>query len=152
MTDKVIVYTDPKTGILAVCIPAPECRLPGENEGVWLDRVRARSVPAGAKDVRVMLRSDLPKDRTFRDAWAIQGGKPSVDMAKAKDIHRGRIRRRRKARFRDLDAQQLRAIESGDASEVQAVAAAKKKLRDAPAHPGIENAKTPEELKTVWPL
>ena len=152
MTDKVIVYTNPKSGILAVCIPALEGRRPDESEDAWLDRVKARSVPADAQDVRVMSMADIPQDRTFRNAWVMDDGRPAVSMARARELHRYNIRRRRKAKFRDLDAQHLRALEAGDATALAAVAAAKKKLRNAPAHPDIDAAQTPEQLKAVWPL
>ena len=152
MTDKVIVYTNPKSGILAVCIPAPEGRLSDESEDAWLERVKARSVQADAKDVRVMLRADIPQDRTFRNAWVMDGGRPNVCMARARDLQRYRIRRKRKAKFRELDAQHLRALEAGDTAALASIAAAKKKLRDAPAHPDIDAAQTPDQLKAAWPI
>lgn len=152
MTDKVIVYTNSKTGIMAVCIPAPAGRMPGEDEGAWLERVKARSVPSSAKDVRIIPRADIPKDRTFRDAWALRNGKPGVDMEKAREVHRKRIRRKRKAQFRELDAAYQRADEAGDAKAKSEIAGKRQKLRDAPAHPAIDVATTPEELKSANPL
>lgn len=85
MTEKVIIYTQ-DNGVLAVVIPAPQSRrvlrFPGkppmtEPEDGWLARVKAKSVPAGTKDVRIVNRSDLPRDRTARDAWKHRNGRIS---------------------------------------------------------------------------
>jgi hypothetical protein len=126
--------------------------LPGEAEKAWLDRCIARAVPPGAKDLRIATRAEIPQDQTFRDAWVLRNGKPQVDMAKARDLHRYRIRRKRKAFFRDLDVRQLRAVVAGHGDTVATIETAKQSLRDAPADPGIDAAQTPEQLKSVWPL
>jgi hypothetical protein len=151
MTDKVIIYNKPD-GVLAVCIPAQEWRLPNEAEDAWLKRVIARSVPADARDVRIVSSDAIPTDRTFRNAWTHKSGEVSVDMAKARDIHLYRIRRKRKALFRALDAEYQRADETGDPRAKAEVASRKQRLRDATKHPDIVAAKTPEQLKAVWPL
>ena len=142
----------PKTQRLAIFSPAPECRREGELEKAWLEWCIARAVPAGAKDLRISTRAEIPPDRTFRDAWVLRNGKPQVDMAAAKDLHRKRIRRKRKAFFRDLDARQLQAVVAGKGDVVANIEAAKQALRDAPADPGIDGAQTPDQLKSVWPL
>jgi hypothetical protein len=150
MTDAVVLYTHPKTKRMAIFSPSPRSRLPGESEADWLARCIAR-LP-GATDIRVTTVAEVPTDRTFRDAWVLRKGKPQVDMAVAKDIHRYRIRRKRKAFFRDLDARQLRAVVAGQSDVVANIEAAKQALREAPADPGIDAAQTPDELKSVWPL
>lgn len=151
MTDKVIVYTQ-KNGRMAVCMPAPAGRLENESEDVWLARVIKRSVPSEVKDAKIIRASDLPKDRGFRDAWKHTGGKVAVDMAGAREIQRKKIRIARKSMLRDLDVAYQRADETGDQKGKSDVAARKQRLREATAHPDIDAAKTPDELKAVWPL
>jgi hypothetical protein len=90
MTDTVVFYTHPKTKRMAIFSPSPRSRLPGESEADWLARCIARALP-GATDIRVTTVAEVPIDRAFRDAWVLSNGKPQVDMAKARDIHRYRI-------------------------------------------------------------
>lgn len=94
--------------------------------------------------------SAFPTDDTFRNAWRFHDGKIGHDMAKAREIHRDRIRRHRAELMGVLDIQFMRAVEEG--SDTKAISAEKKRLRDAPADPRIEAAKTVDELRTVWPL
>lgn len=93
----------------------------------------------------------IPSDRVFRDAWVANSETAviSVDMPKAKNIWRNKLRAARIAEFSRLDAEFMRALETG--SDVSAIVAQKQALRDAPAHPDIEAAQTPEQLKTVQP-
>jgi hypothetical protein len=94
--------------------------------------------------------SIIPKNDPFRDAWTFKGGKIGHDMAKAREIHRATIRRHRAELMAVLDIQFMRAVEEG--ADTKAIVAEKKRLRDAPADPRIEAAKTVDELRTVWPL
>lgn len=93
-----------------------------------------------------------PSDRTFRDAWAATGadtGVIDVDMAKAKDIWRDKIREARVEPLAALDTAYMRALEVG--ADTTQIVADKQALRDAPADPAIDAASTPEELKQVQP-
>jgi hypothetical protein len=84
----------------------------------------------------------------YRNAWIDTGkGKPDHDMAKARNIHRARLRKLRGNYLDALDAEYMRADEANDAQAKKAVAAKKKKFRDVTEHPAIEAAQTPEELK-----
>jgi hypothetical protein len=76
----------------------------------------------------------------------------TVDMTKAKEIWRNKIRIARTEKFKELDTQYQRADEDGNAEAKASVVAAKKVLRDAPADPAIDAAITVEELKKVWPF
>lgn len=110
----------------------------------------AKGVPEGAAEVQELPDDWQPvEDRTFRDAWEIDGKGVSVHMGKARDIHRNTLRRLREAEFAKLDVDSLRAQEKGDKAELAKVTERKQKLRDAPAHPLIEAAATPEELKAI---
>lgn len=75
----------------------------------------------------------------------------TVDMAKARDIQRDRIREMRAPVLAELDIAYQRADEQGDAEAKADIAARKQALRDATKDPAIDAAKTPEELKAVIP-
>ena len=93
-----------------------------------------------------------PAERTFRESWeTIEGtGVISVNMTKAKDIWRDKIRAARVEPLAELDTAFMKAQETG-ASTTQIVAD-KQALRDAPALSSIDNATTPDELKAIQPI
>lgn len=72
----------------------------------------------------------------------------TIDMAKARDIHRGKVRKARESLLAAKDVEFQRALETG--ADTAAIVAAKQALRDAPAASAIEAATTPEELKNAW--
>ena len=55
-----IIYPNDDGGV-SIVIPAPEC-------GLSIQEIAARSVPEG-KPYRIVDASDIPTDRTFRNAW-----------------------------------------------------------------------------------
>jgi hypothetical protein len=75
-----------------------------------------------------------------------------IDMQKAKDIWRDKIRALRAEELKKLDTQYMLADEADDQAAKYTVVARKKLLRDAPADPRIDAATTVEELKKVWPF
>ena len=92
-----------------------------------------------------------PVERNFRDAWDLS---PSpnlvvVNMDKAREIWRDKIRRDREGPLKQLDADYMKALETG--SDTASIVAQKQALRDAPALPSIDAATTPEELKAIQP-
>jgi hypothetical protein len=90
-------------------------------------------------------------DHTYRNAWKHAPGqvKPDHDIGKARDIHRDKIRRERLRELDALDIEYLAADEDGDQPRKRTIAARKKKLRDATAHPAIDAATTLEALKAL---
>jgi hypothetical protein len=96
--------------------------------------------------------SDIPTDRSFREAWCFKNGKIDHDMDKAREIHKERIRKLRKIVFKQLDTDSLIATENGDSAKVSAIVAKKQSARDATDDPAIAKAKTVEELSKVDPL
>ena len=60
--DKRIVYKN-DDGTLAIIVPA-EC-------GLTIEEIAAKDVPAG-KEYHIVNVSDIPSDRTFRNAWTWQ--------------------------------------------------------------------------------
>ena len=73
----------------------------------------------------------------------------NINMNKAKDIWRSKIRSERNEELLKLDVEYMRALESGDTQQQSVITNKKNALRDAPADPRIENAKTPEALKKL---
>ena len=59
MTKRIIYPTD--DGGVAVIIPAVEC-------GLSIEEIAAKDVPVG-KPYKIVDVSDIPADRTFRNAW-----------------------------------------------------------------------------------
>jgi hypothetical protein len=59
MNKRIIYPTD--DGGVAVIIPAPEC-------GLTIEQIAAKDVPAG-KPYQIVDVSEVPSDRTFRNAW-----------------------------------------------------------------------------------
>ena len=74
-----------------------------------------------------------------------------VNMAKARGIHMNRIRAVRDKQIADLDVPFMRAVESGDASELARIASEKQVLRDIPQTLDL-TTDTQEELKAIWPI
>ena len=72
----------------------------------------------------------------------------NINMTKARDIHRDKVRQARNPKLASKDIEFQRALETG--ADTAAIVAAKQALRDAPASAAIEAATTPDELKASW--
>jgi len=59
MNQRIIYPTD--DGGVAVIVPAPECAM-------TIEEIAAKDVPAG-KPFQIIDVSEVPSDRTFRNAW-----------------------------------------------------------------------------------
>lgn len=55
-----IIYSNDEGGV-SIIVPAPEC-------GLTIEEIAAKDVPAG-KTYQIVDVSDIPTDRTFRNAW-----------------------------------------------------------------------------------
>lgn len=64
MTQRIIYPTD--EGGVAVIIPTPEAL-----QTMTIEQIAAKDVPAG-KPYKIVNTSDIPEDRTFRNAWEYQ--------------------------------------------------------------------------------
>lgn len=95
---------------------------------------------------------ETPVERTFREGWEANAdtGVISVNMTKAKDIWRDKIRQAREPELAKLDTAFMKALEAG--ADTTAIVAQKQALRDAPAHSDIDAATTPDELTAVQPI
>jgi hypothetical protein len=136
---KVIIYNQ-ENGIMAVCVPAENC-------GLTVQEIAAKDCPEGAK---IIDRTDLDSlDNEFRNAWTCDADmNPTINMEKARDVWRDKIRIARKPKLAELDIQYMRAQEAGE--DTADIVAKKNKLRDFPAKPEIDSASTVEELKVIW--
>jgi hypothetical protein len=121
------------------------------NTGLAREKIPVRSWRFCSAD-------EYPADRTYRDAWRDTGKKIVHDMPQAREIHRTNLRRDRGPLLAALDVEYQRADEmdlSGGARSVAGtrkksdIAAQKQRLRDAPADPRIESAKTVDALRTL---
>lgn len=94
----------------------------------------------------------VPAERTFRDGWEANAdtGVISVNMAKAKDIWRDKIRAARVEPLAALDTAYMKALETG--ADTSSIIAQKQALRDAPSLASIDAATNPDELKAVQPI
>lgn len=72
-----------------------------------------------------------------------------IDMAKAIEIQRNRIRAAREPLLAALDVEFMRAVERGDHAEQARVAAEKQRLRDLTKDPRLTVAQTVDELKII---
>lgn len=73
----------------------------------------------------------------------------TVNMSKARDIYRAKMRAAREPLLAALDIAYQRATETN--SDTSEIIAKKQALRDVTSDPAIEAAQTIEELKLIWP-
>ncbi len=132
-----ILYQNPD-GSVAVLIPAPDC-------GLTLEEIAAKDLPPDVTVYHLVEESDIPTDRTFRNAWTLQDGLLGHDMTKCMDLTKSRLRAARKPLLEAQDVLFQRALETG--ADTTAIVAEKQRLRD------VTKLVTPEltieELKGV---
>jgi len=117
------------------------------------EAIEAEIVKAGIRAVswrRIDIK-DLPTSRDFRAAWNYDGKIVDVDMVKAREIHKSRMRAVRTPLLAAFDVEYQRADEEEDSEKKASIVASKQLLRDVTEDPAIAAAKTPEELTAVWP-
>jgi len=146
---KVRAFENKDDGV-SVIHPAPKSRRQDETEEQWLARIFDKATPEGAifKDIDI---SAIPDDRTFREAWELNGDVISVNMPKARVIHMDRIRMLRNKKLKDLDVDYIMAMEASDQAKMDEIASLKSILRDIPQAFDLSVAETPEELKNMMP-
>ena len=71
-----------------------------------------------------------------------------IDMAKAREIHKNKIREARAPKLAELDVEFQKALETS--ADTSAIVAKKQALRDAPADSAIESATDEAGLKAQW--
>ena len=133
--EKRIIYTNDEGGI-SIIVPAGEI---GDC---------IKDVPSG-KAYEIVDASRVPSDRSFRNAWKHQDGAISVDMPKAVEIQKERLRAERAPLLAALYVEMIKSLETGDSQKQEDVIAEKKRLRDITNLPALSEATTPEALKAV---
>ena len=71
-----------------------------------------------------------------------------IDMAKAREIHKTKIRAARTPKLAELDIEFQKAQETS--ADTSAIVAKKQALRDAPADSAIASASDTDALKAQW--
>lgn len=117
-----------------------------ESEDAFLARVVAKSVPKDGANILFVDESDIPQDRTFRDAWTHDGRGITHDMDKCREIHKDRLRQLRAPQLAALDVEYQRADERQDIAAKQRISAQKQALRDVTKDPRIASAVGPSDL------
>jgi hypothetical protein len=145
--NKRIVYDN---GGIHVIIPCPQAQLTGESEDDFVNRVAKKDVPYGVP-YKIINTSDIPADRSFREAWEEKNRKISVNINKARTIHMNRLREMRKPIFEKLDVEAVRAMEDKDEEKLEEIKAKKQVLRDIPQTLDLSEVISPDVLKTIIP-
>lgn len=130
---QVIIFTNDNGGV-SVCIPTGE--LP-------IEAVKAKDTPSHSIIVQ---ESELPQaDNDFFNAWELANGVVSVNLAKAKEITKARLRAERAPLLAAQDVLFQRALESG--ADTSAIVAEKQRLRDVTSL--VDGCTTTAELRAL---
>ena len=129
----VIIFTNDQGGV-SVCIPTGE---------ISIGEVKNKDCPV---DSYIIPESVLPlADKDFFDAWEQKSGVVFVNIQKAKEITKKRLRSERQHLLELQDIEFQRAIESG--SSTQSIIAEKQRLRDITNL--VDQAKTLDDLRSI---
>jgi len=113
---QVIIFTNDNGGV-SVCIPTGE---------MSIEAVKAKDTPSTSIIVQ---ESELPQaDNDFFNAWELANGVVTVNLDKAKELTKARLRAQREPLLAAQDVLYMRAVETS--SEVSAIVAEKQRLRD----------------------
>ena len=113
---QVIIFSNSNGGV-SVCIPTGE---------LDIHAVKAKDTPSTSIIVQD---SELPQaDNDFFNAWELANGVVTVNLAKAKEITKARLRAQREPLLAAQDVLFQRAQESG--ADTAAIVAEKNRLRD----------------------
>ena len=110
---QVVVYQQ-DNGIAAILNPTSEAL-----ESMTIEEIAAKDVPAGAA-WEIIDSSELPADRTFRDAWTKGSGTVTEDLDKSKEIAHSRRRAKREVEFKPYDDIIMKQIPGADTTAAEA--------------------------------
>ena len=132
---QVIIFKN-KFGGVAVCTPTGV---------IPIEAVLAKDVPANS-DARIVDRDSLPnQNRDFFDAWEMDSNSVTVNLNKAKEITKKRLRFEREPLLAAQDVAFQRALELGE--DTSAIVAEKTRLRDITKL--ADQASSLEQLRTI---
>jgi hypothetical protein len=112
---QLIVWTN-ELGGMSVCVPTGE---------LSVEQTAAKDAPAQAV---IIERESLPEDTDFFDAFVLNEKTVTVDLEKAKEVTRKRLRVERAPLLEAQDVAFQRALETG--TDTSAIVAEKQRLRD----------------------
>lgn len=118
MQKNVIIFTNDKGGV-SVCVPTGE---------ISIEAVQGKDIPAGVQSFIVEIASLPEQDNDFFDAWEQINGVVTINLTKAKEITKKRLRQEREPLLAAQDVLFQRAQET-DADTTEIVAE-KVRLRD----------------------
>ena len=128
---QVIIFTNENGGV-SVCVPTGE---------LDINAVKAKDTPSHSIIVDA---SELPEaDNDFFDAWELSNGAVSVNLTKAKEITKKRLRAEREPLLAAQDVLFQRALETG--SDTSEIVVEKQRLRDVTTL--VDGCSTTEELR-----
>jgi hypothetical protein len=130
-----IIFTNDNGGV-STCIPTGE---------ISIEAVLAKDVPED-RGARIVNQTDLPiAHNDFYDAWEMDDKSVTVNLDKAKEITKKRLRAEREPLLQAQDVAFQRALESGD--DTKAIVAEKNRLRDITKL--ADSAKSLDELRAI---
>ena len=130
---KVIIFSNSNGGV-STCIPTGE---------ISIEAVLAKDCPAGALIVDA---ESLPNDDSdFYNAWELSNGVVTVNLDKAKEITKARLRTEREPLLAAQDVLFQRAQESG--GDTTAIVAEKNRLRDITG--SVDSCTTTAQLRAL---
>ena len=126
-----IIFTNDNGGV-SVCIPTGE---------ISIEAVKAKDTPSGSI---IVDQATLPNsDNDFFDAWELSGSTVSVNLSKAKEITKKRLRAEREPLLQAQDVLFQRALETS--ADTTAIVAEKQRLRDITNQ--VDSATTTAQLR-----
>jgi len=137
--NKRIIYTQ-DNGVVAVVVPTKD-----------IEKTIERAVLPYTDSYEIIDKSEIPTDRTFRNAWKKDGKKIKTDMPRARNIHLNNIRKKRDKRLKEKDIEWQIAMEKGLTDKAQAIATEKQTLRDIPQTFDLDQYTEPDALKDACP-
>lgn len=132
----VIIYKSNEGGVTIV--------IPAIDSGLTIEEIAVKDVPQGT-DFEIIDISEIPTDRTFRNAWEKNGSSIVHNMNKVKSIAHGKRREMRAKEFAPLD------IEATIPAKAQQAEAAREAIRQkyATMQEKIDSATNADEVKNI---
>lgn len=130
-----LIWTDPETNTVKIA------RTVAVKSTIAALTEYAEVVVPGGVEFSIVPTSKYPTDPTFRNAWTFAGGEFGVDIVRAREVQKARIRYARKALMTELDYRQ------NDGEDVQAE---RQRLKDYPDL--VESVTDLDELKALIPV
>ena len=139
-----IIYTRPDGGLSVV---HPVRNTIGETltTDAEIEQRAWDKLPAEAITPRWADASEIPVDRTFRNAWKDGGAKVEHDLGKCREITKARLRTERAPLLAALDVEFMRALEEG--KPTAGIVAQKNALRDV-----TKQADTAQDIESLKAL